>query len=81
MADKTSMGKFKNINPGPGAYNPTDLDNMKDKPNYTFGLKTEKYALKKKVPGPGTYEHKSNISKRPSSKFGREKRSMLDRMD
>ena len=45
---------------------------MKDKPRYTFGLKTEK-ALKKrlKVPGPGTYKHKSHITKRPSSKFGR----------
>ena len=71
MADKTSMGKYKNINPGPGAYNPNDLDNMHDKPNYTFGLKTEKARLKKKVPGPGTYDHYSHINKRPSSKFGR----------
>ena len=81
MADKTSMGKYKNNNPGPGSYNPSDLDNMKDKPNYTFGLKTEKYSLKKRVPGPGTYNHKSHIHNRPSSKFGREKRSMLDRRD
>jgi len=50
---------------------------MKDKPRYTFGLKTEKAIYRKaKVPGPGTYKHKSNISKRPSSKFGRQKRDM-----
>ncbi len=44
---------------------------MRDKPRYTFGLKADKRAKKFKVPGPGKYESKSNINKRPSSKFGR----------
>ena len=56
MANKTSMGKFKNMNPGPAAYNPyKNLVDMKDKPKYTFGLKMDSMRNKKKVPGPGTY--------------------------
>jgi len=72
MALKTKKSQFKNNNPGPGTYTPYDLNDMKDKPRYTFGLKTGKRRPKKSsVPGPGNYEHKSNIHNRPSSKFGR----------
>ena len=74
IASKTSMGKYKNNNPGPGQYNPYDLNDMKDKPRYTFGMLTSKPKGKKIVPGPGAYEHKSYVMNRPSSKFGRAKR-------
>ena len=73
------MGQYKNINPGPGAYNPYDLNAMKDKPKYTFGTKNCGPRKKKKVPGPGTYfdkEAKSEMLSRPSSKFGRQQRGM-----
>ena len=58
------MVQFKNNNPGPGTYTPAYKLAIKayHKPKYVFGYKTEN-ALKKrmKVPGPGTYNHKSNI--------------------
>ena len=71
------MGRYKNINPGPGAYNPRDLDGTKQKPKYTFGLRGAKGSEKMRVPGPGAYEHKSLILRKHSAKFGRDKRNML----
>lgn len=47
------------------------------KKQYTFGIKHSEGVEKAKVPGPGAYEAKSEISKRPSSKFGKGKRKRL----
>ena len=69
------MGLYKNNNPGSGTYK-VIKSIRRDEPKYSFGSRNGGGKDKLKVPGPGRYNHKSNITKRPSSKFGRAKRNV-----
>ncbi|KRX08110.1 hypothetical protein PPERSA_01655 [Pseudocohnilembus persalinus] len=70
--------------PGPGAYNPkNNSDSTKQNPRkFSMGVKTsQSFFDVRKTPGPGSYENKSTVLNRPSSRIGNSKRPPLSDID